>query len=181
MQVFPEHVLDVLRDRDTTNQLSVAYRLILDNRKNAEHGHSIKPEEMEVSSDLFRRTGTSAPVQSASKDHGSKRKLLSKPRPVQPSGKRNKRRARWHLGMRSQNSPYEVMQEVYRAMASLNFQWKVVTPFHARCRCWNQVSGSLVKMSLQLYATTDSQFLLDFMSLPTSPKDDLCTVGGALL
>ena len=70
----------------------------------------------------------------------------------------------------------QVMQEVYRAMASLNFQWKVVTPFHARCRCWNQVSGSLVKMSLQLYATADNQYLLDFMSLPTSPKDDLCAV-----
>eukprot|EP00038_Savillea_parva_P006615 m.164795 g.164795 ORF g.164795 m.164795 type:complete len:506 (+) comp12472_c0_seq1:307-1824(+) len=180
-QVFPEHVLEVLRERDATNQLYVAYRLVLDNRKNASYGHSIKPEEMEVSSDLFHRTDGSASPKVVQRPvlSRTKRRTNTKSKSSKSSGQPHKRRARWHLGMRSQNSPCEVMQEVYRAMASLNFQWKVVTPFHARCRCWNQVSGSLVKMSLQLYATADNQYLLDFMSLPTSPKDALMAVGSA--
>mmetsp|Transcript_27383 Transcript_27383/g.71828 ORF Transcript_27383/g.71828 Transcript_27383/m.71828 type:complete len:507 (-) Transcript_27383:150-1670(-) len=181
-QVFPEHVLEVLRERDATNQLYVAYRLIMVNRKNAVYGHTIKPEEMEVSSDLFKRAAAAAPSAVSKRRGGTTaRKATPKAKTKRPHGQPHKRRARWHLGMRSQNSPFEVMQEVYRAMASLNFQWKVVTPFHARCRCWNQVSGSLVKMSLQLYATTDNQYLLDFMSLPTSSKDALCAIGTSTL
>jgi 5'-AMP-activated protein kinase catalytic alpha subunit len=181
-QVFPEHILEVLRERDPTNQLYVAYRLVLDNRKNAVYGHSIKPEEMEVTSNLFQRPAAPLSGQKLKRPNSAaKRKPNSKPRTPRPAGHPHKRRARWHLGMRSHNSPFEVMQEVYRAMASLNFQWKVVTPYHARCRCWNQVSGSLVKMSLQLYATADSQYLLDFMSLPTSPKDALFAVGTSAL
>jgi len=180
-QVFRDHVLDVLRTGDQTNQLYVAYRLILDNRMIAAHGHTMKPEEEEVSSDLFQavrgksRRGRGAPVS------GGRAPIVARPKAKESrrSTKHTSRRARWHLGMRSQNSPQEVMQEVYRAMQSLNFQWKVVTPFHARCRCWNQVSGSLVKMSLQLYLTSDRQYLLDFMSLATSRKDNLSVLGGS--
>jgi 5'-AMP-activated protein kinase catalytic alpha subunit len=58
------------------------------------------------------------------------------------------------------------MAEVFRAMKSLNFQWKVVNPYHARCRVWNQVSGSMIKMSLQLYKADDKNYLLDFKNLP---------------
>ena len=58
------------------------------------------------------------------------------------------------------------MGEVYRAMGALNFQWKVMTPYHIRCRSWNQVSGSLLKMSLQLYSLNDGSHLLDLKALP---------------
>lgn len=75
--------------------------------------------------------------------------------------------------MRSKNRPEDVMAEVYRAMQALNFQWKVITPFHARCRCWNQVSGTTMKMSLQLYQTKDHHYLLDFKNLPTQASDRL--------
>eukprot|EP00041_Stephanoeca_diplocostata_P017943 m.371567 g.371567 ORF g.371567 m.371567 type:complete len:583 (+) comp20867_c0_seq8:275-2023(+) len=251
-QVFPDHVLDMLRTGDNKNQILIAYRLILDNRKIAAHGHHLQPEEEEVSNNLFassaggsagagggtdRQLGSeiaalfggaakqppkditipppsqgSAPPPAAlspkstggrwwrSKADKNPSSSAQKPMPSQtdgirkgadpgpvssPSG-RTVRRARWHLGMRSQNSPCEVMQEVYRAMQSLNFQWKVVTPFHARCRCWNQVSGTMVKMSLQLYSTADEQYLLDFQSLPTLAKDHLkllqpgAVLGGAV-
>jgi 5'-AMP-activated protein kinase catalytic alpha subunit len=122
--------------------------------------------------------------------------------------------------MRSRNNPRDIMAEVYRALEALNFvspchgrepasavldagdwllqQWKVITPFHVRCRCWNQVSGVMVrvrptrtgraepvmmirggslnpvqmKMTLQLFQN-DRQFLLDFKNLPTSEADRL--------
>ena len=70
------------------------------------------------------------------------------------------------------NQPSLLLQLTCRLLAasSPTQQWKCVTPFHARCRCWNQVSGMMVKMSLQLYSTNDDQYLLDFMSLPTEKK-----------
>lgn len=39
------------------------------------------------------------------------------------------KKAKWHLGIRSQSRPYDIMAEVYRAMKQLNFDWKV-TGFH---------------------------------------------------
>jgi 5'-AMP-activated protein kinase catalytic alpha subunit len=50
-------------------------------------------------------------------------------------------------------------------MKALNFQWKVVTAYHARCRCWNQVSGSIMKMSLQLFDVANGDYLLDLQAL----------------
>ena len=35
------------------------------------------------------------------------------------------KRAKWHLGIRSQSKPQDIMNEVYRAMKTLNF----VSPF----------------------------------------------------
>jgi 5'-AMP-activated protein kinase catalytic alpha subunit len=31
------------------------------------------------------------------------------------------KRAKWHLGIRSQSKPHDIMNEVYRAMKSLDF------------------------------------------------------------
>lgn len=33
----------------------------------------------------------------------------------------NVKRAKWHLGIRSQSKPHDIMNEVYRAMKSLDF------------------------------------------------------------
>lgn len=171
LQVFRDHVIDVLRNGDEKNQLFVAYKLILDNRLIAAHGHSLQPEEQEVSSNLFlavskeREKNSTAAVASP--------KLVKKPAITKVGNIGAAKGHRWHLGMRSHSGPEDVMSVVYRGMQSLNLQWKCVTPFHARCRCWNQVSGTMVKMSLQLYRTHDDQYLLDFMSLPTSPNDHL--------
>ncbi|MEQ2293927.1 protein kinase, AMP-activated, alpha 2 catalytic subunit, partial [Ameca splendens] len=34
------------------------------------------------------------------------------------------KKAKWHLGIRSQSRPYDIMAEVYRAMKQLSFDWK---------------------------------------------------------
>ncbi|KAK2507623.1 hypothetical protein MC885_000050 [Smutsia gigantea] len=36
------------------------------------------------------------------------------------------RKAKWHLGIRSQSKPCDIMAEVYQAMKQLDFEWKVV-------------------------------------------------------
>jgi len=44
------------------------------------------------------------------------------------------KRAKWHLGIRSQSKPQDIMNEVYRAMKTLDFEWKVINPYHVQVR-----------------------------------------------
>jgi 5'-AMP-activated protein kinase, catalytic alpha subunit len=74
------------------------------------------------------------------------------------------KRAKWHLGIRSQSKPNDIMLEVYRAMKALDYEWKVLNPFHVRVRKSNK-EGHFVKMSLQLYQVDPKSYLVDFKSL----------------
>lgn len=74
------------------------------------------------------------------------------------------KRAKWHLGIRSQSKPNDIMLEVYRAMKALDYEWKVINPFHVRVRKMN-MEGHFVKMSLQLYQVDPKSYLVDFKSL----------------
>lgn len=56
------------------------------------------------------------------------------------------------------------MLEVYRAMKALDYEWKVLNPFHVRVRKKNE-EGHYVKMSLQLYQVDPKSYLVDFKSL----------------
>lgn len=195
-QVYREHVVDALLSKDPKNQIAVAYHIIQENnhRLGADHASSMKSEEQELAKGTFlldtqlaSGASTAASSVSTSASGGSSRASqlggssgteikIPTPAPKEKPGTRMVKRSRWHLGMRSQNRPEEVMAEVFRAMQTLNFQWKVITPYHARCRCWNQVSGTMMKMSLQLYKTDDQNYLLDFKNLATRKSDRLKTV-----
>lgn len=75
------------------------------------------------------------------------------------------KRAKWHLGIRSQSKPNDIMLEVYRAMQALNYEWKIINTFHVRVRRLNKLTEKHVKMSLQLYQVDAKNYLLDFKSL----------------
>eukprot|EP00054_Salpingoeca_dolichothecata_P015374 m.88562 g.88562 ORF g.88562 m.88562 type:complete len:479 (+) comp21462_c0_seq4:232-1668(+) len=182
-RVSVDQVKESLQAANEEDQLVVAYRLIVDNKQMAALGHQLRPEELEVSSGMFSHpnSGETTPTPSTNPTPKLARKESKIPTPITPTGmfatKRMVKKSRWHLGMRSQNRPDEVMSEVYRAMAQLNFQWKVITPYHARCRCWNQVSGTMLKMSLQLFRADDRNYLLDFRNLATNPEENLQSLG----
>lgn len=75
------------------------------------------------------------------------------------------KRSKWHLGIRSQSKPHDIMSEVYRAMKTLDFEWKVINPYHVQVRRRNPANAKYVKMSLQLYQVDYKSYLLDFKSL----------------
>merc|ERR1711982_155449 len=75
------------------------------------------------------------------------------------------KRSKWHLGIRCQSKPHDIMREVYRAMKTLDFEWKVINPYHVQVRRKNPCSEKYVKMSLQLYQVDYKSYLLDFKSL----------------
>jgi 5'-AMP-activated protein kinase catalytic alpha subunit len=74
------------------------------------------------------------------------------------------KRAKWHLGIRSQSKPADIMNEVFRAMKALNFEWKMVSPYQVRVRRLNQVTQKYTKICLQLYQVDCRSYLLDFKS-----------------
>lgn len=78
------------------------------------------------------------------------------------------KRPKWHLGIRSTSQPQDVMLEVFRAMKSLNYEWKILNPYHIRVRCCKSPEHPEVgysKLSLQLYRVDQKSYLLDFKSL----------------
>uniref|UniRef100_A0A915KKR4 non-specific serine/threonine protein kinase n=1 Tax=Romanomermis culicivorax TaxID=13658 RepID=A0A915KKR4_ROMCU len=74
------------------------------------------------------------------------------------------KRAKWHLGIRSQSRPEDIMCEVFRAMKSLDFEWRLMNPYHVIVRRKDD-SATAPKMSLQLYQVDNRSYLLDFKSL----------------
>ncbi|CAK9302482.1 unnamed protein product [Gordionus sp. m RMFG-2023] len=88
-----------------------------------------------------------------------------KPSPRKTNTMREVRRAKWHLGIRSQSKPHDIMNEVFKAMKSLDFEWKIVNPFHLYVRRKNKHDGNWIYLCLQLYQVDQKCFLLDFKSL----------------
>ncbi|CAD5209824.1 unnamed protein product [Bursaphelenchus xylophilus] len=76
------------------------------------------------------------------------------------------KRAKWHLGIRSQSRPEDIMYEVFRAMKYLDFEWKLLNAYHVVVRKKPEDPNTEVpKMSLQLYQVDQRSYLLDFKNL----------------
>lgn len=153
-----------LSSGDRHDQLVVAYDLILDNRRiNAEaraaHGlvpplspvtsSYIKPENFQLCSNH----GSGNLKQDVSK--GGKKRV----------GFRSGKRPRWHLGIRSQSRPQDIMGELYRAMNKMGFEWKCEDTFFIRARKKKKSGLGYTKIGLQLYQVDQKSYLLDFKSL----------------
>lgn len=74
------------------------------------------------------------------------------------------KRAKWHLGIRSQSKPSDIMNEVFRAMKALNFEWKIMSPYQVKVRRYNEIKKDYTKICLQLYQVDNRSYLLDFKS-----------------
>nr|AER10552.1 AMP-activated protein kinase alpha subunit [Echinococcus multilocularis] len=132
--VTEREVFAALIANDPSDQLCVAYHLIIDNKRP-------HPERMPEGPPLTR---TLDPVD---------------------------KRFKWHLGIRSQSRPWDIMQEVFRAMSTLGYEWKVITPFNIRVRKWNPVLQHHFKIMLQLYQVDARSYLLDFKCIDDTKND----------
>ncbi|XP_054040250.1 5'-AMP-activated protein kinase catalytic subunit alpha-1-like isoform X1 [Rissa tridactyla] len=162
-----EEVLSCLYSQNHQDPLVVAYHLIIDNRR-----------IMNEAKDFYLAT---SPPDSFLDDHNLSRPhpervpflVAEAPRPrhtldelnPQKSKHQGVRRAKWHLGIRSQSRPNDIMAEVCRAIKQLDYEWKVVNPYYLRVRRKNPVTSAYSKMSLQLYQVDSRTYLLDFRSI----------------
>ncbi|OON14241.1 kinase domain protein, partial [Opisthorchis viverrini] len=87
------------------------------------------------------------------------------------------KRFKWHLGIRSQSRPWDIMHEVFKAMNTLGYEWKVVNPFNIRVRKWNPILQHYSKLVLQLYQVDARSYLLDFKCIDESQLDSDSAVG----
>ncbi|XP_076307208.1 5'-AMP-activated protein kinase catalytic subunit alpha-2-like isoform X1 [Tachypleus tridentatus] len=168
--VQEKEVHSALLSGDPHDQLAIAYHLIIDNK------------QFESKCDIKDFYLPSSPPSSIAESPGRPHPEQLKGRqrwqsgPVGNSVDKNKgtpvKRAKWHLGIRSQSKPYDIMSEVFRAMKALDFEWKAVNPFHIRVRRKNPVTSKYVKMSLQLYQVDYKSYLLDFKSLDSDDNLD---------
>ncbi|PAA82074.1 hypothetical protein BOX15_Mlig032367g1, partial [Macrostomum lignano] len=140
---------------DPHDQLAIAYHLIVDSKFSGSRHEQVK--EFYVAS--------SPPSAAKSSRHHPERMkegvAFTRNLEVSTSGK--SARAKWHLGLRSQSSPHDIMFEVFKSLAKNNFEWKVVNDFHLRVRRLNPVTKETCRMTLQLFLIDrDRSFLLDF-------------------
>ncbi|XP_023943984.1 5'-AMP-activated protein kinase catalytic subunit alpha-2 isoform X2 [Bicyclus anynana] len=161
-----EHeVHNALLSGDPHDQLAIAYHLIIDNKRIADEAAKAEIKDFYVASSsppTITESGRPhperiAPLRDKSTPAAQLTQDKQKGTPV--------KRAKWHLGIRSQSKPNDIMLEVFRAMKVLDYEWKVINPYHVRVRTINKMTQKHVKMSLQLYQVDYKSYLLDFKSL----------------
>ncbi|XP_050353248.1 5'-AMP-activated protein kinase catalytic subunit alpha-2 isoform X2 [Nymphalis io] len=167
--VRENEVHNALLSGDPHDQLAIAYHLIIDNKRIADEAAKAEIKEFYVAS-------SSPPADSARPHPERIAPLRDKSAPAaQPQHDKQKgtpvKRAKWHLGIRSQSKPNDIMLEVFRAMKALDYEWKVINPYHVRVRTLNKMTQKHIKMSLQLYQVDYKSYLLDFKSLSGEKED----------
>uniref|UniRef100_T1JHD6 non-specific serine/threonine protein kinase n=1 Tax=Strigamia maritima TaxID=126957 RepID=T1JHD6_STRMM len=163
--VREEEVHAALLTGDPHDQLGIAYNLIIDNKRIADEAAKFEIRDFYVASspppttvytDLFQ---TQSPVRPHPERIARFTTHLTPLRERYVSGETSDKKgtpikkAKWHLGIRSQSKPQDIMNEVFRAMKTLDFEWKVM------------------KMSLQLYQVDYKSYLLDFKSLSSEGEE----------
>lgn len=179
--VTEDDVTTALLSDDPHHHLSIAYNLIVDNKRIADEAAKLSMEEFYNMTPAGRlhqsdqqprhperipgsakithilehtTTTTSAPVAAPDNSNMNTSKLP------------HVKRAKWHLGIRSQSKPEDIMCEVFRAMKFLDFEWKMLNAYHVIVR--RKTSDEQLdapKMSLQLYQVDQRSYLLDFKNL----------------
>lgn len=191
--VKESEVHNALLSGDPHDQLAIAYHLVIDNKRIADetakaeinnfyvagspppvtynpmedHFHSQQSASPNLHSTSLQQSHESHSLPTSGRPHPERIGPLRERGMAQPDKGRGTpvKRAKWHLGIRSQSKPNDIMQEVYRAMKALDFEWKIINPYHVRVRRLNKLTGKYVKMSLQLYQVDAKSYLLDFKSL----------------
>jgi 5'-AMP-activated protein kinase catalytic alpha subunit len=172
--VSPHEVVAAVKGGNLNDPLAVAYQLVLDNRVVNQAAHDALTSSEPVHS-------TSPPPSS----HGfSVTDLASRPSPVKqvslttggsstiPNLPRAFKRSKWHLGIRSQSRPQDIVAEIFRKLKALEFQWKIITPYFIRCRHIHPNSGLMIKLDLQLYQIDTKNYLLDFKCVNPDESED---------
>ncbi|XP_051501585.1 5'-AMP-activated protein kinase catalytic subunit alpha-2 isoform X2 [Myxocyprinus asiaticus] len=124
-------VLSSLYSGDPQDQLAVAYHLIIDNRRIMNQASEFYLASSPPTSSFMEE---GMPLPPGVKPHPERMPplLADSPKARCPLDALNTTRpkplavkkAKWHLGIRSQSKPYDIMAEVYRAMKQLEYEWK---------------------------------------------------------
>lgn len=161
----PSHeVVAAVRGGNLNDPLVVAYQLVLDNRvvNQAAHDALTATSHETVQSTSPPNTHGFNVADLSSRSPARPVSLTTGGSSTIPNVPRTFKRSKWHLGIRSQSRPQDIMAEIFRKLKALDFQWKIVTPYFIRCRHIHPNSGLVIKLDLQLYQIDPKNYLLDF-------------------
>ena len=130
-----EHVVDALRHQ-LRNKATVAYFLLLDNRRNLFGGYlGAEFEAGELAA--AQGGGVGGADHNQLGGAGGKGAAVGPRRPSQVQAHLMQQRLvaeqRWMLGSTTQMSPAEVMNEIFRVLRSMNVSWKKLGPYNLKC------------------------------------------------
>lgn len=165
-----EEVLTCIYSRNHQDPLAVAYHLIIDNRRimNEAKDFYLASSPPDSFLDDQHLTSSGAAVTGVIKPHPERVPFLvaeTLPRPrhtldelnPQKSKHQGVRRAKWHLGIRSQSRPNDIMSEVCRAMKQLDYEWKVSRGSYGRQQTQSGASLDIVKIHLMMFGHISKQ------------------------
>lgn len=182
LSVKAAEVIGAIRSGDPHDQLAIAYQLVMDNRVLSKAtagtgllmlpaesiplaaGPGFTTKEDPVTAEAQREVQPISPSKKTPMD-------IARGSSAVPKTPRTFKRSKWHLGIRSQSRPQDIMAEIFRKLIVLDFQWKIITPYFIRCRHTHPSSGIIVKLDLQLYQIDQKNFLLDFKCVDPSEED----------
>lgn len=152
-------VVDALR-RQVRNKATVAYYLILDNKRAVASGYL--GAEFDEAADGC-GSGGGGGLGGASSAPGAAALAAPHRRPsfaqrVSAAG------TAWSLGLPTRLHPADTMGELMRALAALGCAWKKLGPYCLKCRHGGGPDGAAagcVKFEVQLYRVRDERYLLD--------------------
>jgi 5'-AMP-activated protein kinase catalytic alpha subunit len=122
-----EHVVDALRHQ-LRNKATVAYFLLLDNRRNLFGGYL--GAEFEAGELPQRRGSVGDAVGSNGKGVGPRRPSQVQAHLMQ---QRLVAEQRWMLGSTTRMAPAEVMAEIFRVLRFMNVSWKKLGAYNLKC------------------------------------------------
>lgn len=181
---------------DPHDQYVIAYHLIIDNRRITEAQNRVQINDFFVASSPPTTSFFMDMAQPILKDHpermpqlkdvtaaldenkSSGESTLTNVSEGKPEVKKAAKKAKWHLGIRSQSKPQDIMNEVFKAMKNSNMQWKYYNSSIYNLRVRKEVGPDrFVKIGLQLYQVDQKSYLLDFRSFDPISDDQQEVVG----
>lgn len=153
-------------------------------RNHHAHSHSPGPEHSNsVLGPVPNNNGTSA-SNVVQKEHPERMPQLKDVTPALDStgqtnqsdveNKKPVKKAKWHLGIRSQSKPQDIMNEVFKAMKASNMQWKYYNSSIYNLRVRKQLAPNrYAKIGLQLYQVDQKSYLLDFRSFEPTQEENM--------
>uniref|UniRef100_A0A1I7UV00 non-specific serine/threonine protein kinase n=1 Tax=Caenorhabditis tropicalis TaxID=1561998 RepID=A0A1I7UV00_9PELO len=169
--VKEEDVTGALLGDDLHHFLSIAYRLEVNHKRNAnELSQKARDEFWEIGKTMKMESGT---------PKKSKKTLFRVPHPysflatvgrrILDGLKKDQKRMTWNLGIRACLDPVETMKHVFKSLKSVDMEWKVLSVFHIIVRCKpTPETPDPVRVSLQLFSLDKEKnggYLLDFKGL----------------
>ncbi|EFP05096.1 CRE-AAK-1 protein [Caenorhabditis remanei] len=157
--VKEEDVTGALLAEDHHHFLSIAYRLEVNHKRNADELSQKAMEDFWEIGKTMKMGSSSLPVNSKP---NVGRKILE-------GLKKEQKRMTWNLGIRACLDPVETMKHVFLSLQAVDMEWKILSVFHIIVRCKpTPTNPDPVKVSLQLFSLDKEKhggYLLDFKGL----------------